>query len=197
MIRFLILLCLLAMSTVQACLAVDVVLFSDDFEGEFPGAWHLWWSIPNYTWGSTQCNVLDGTALWCAASKADTGPGDLSACRDDYPNNVVASMRAGPFDCSDADSLEVMPLPDFVGEAEVYVKFIFRSDMYLARPANMVNGAFVDNVRLVASVPGTDGPTGPTGATGPQTPVFVDTLRLVKMYIDADTTVYGVLEEKK
>ena len=76
-------------------------IFSDGFEGSFPGPWQL---FGEPTWGRTDCRTFAGSrSVWPAA----TGPGAVTPCVDNYPNNLFSWLYYGPFDLSDASAAEV------------------------------------------------------------------------------------------
>ena len=79
----------------------------------------------------------------------------------------------------------------------VWLRFAFLSDGWVVRPRGEVNGAFLDNVRIVAEMP--DAPTGPTGATGVTGPTgytFAETLRVVVIEEVGDTLTLEVVRSR-
>ena len=73
-----------------------VTIFSDGFEGSFPGPWQIGFSTggdQNTYWGKTTCQAASGSAsLWCAG-----GGTSVPACGGDYPANMGTFAIYGPF----------------------------------------------------------------------------------------------------
>lgn len=182
------------------------------------GDWALW--CADQKGGGTRWSGLDACEdaypVWVCAH-AEIGPFDLSeasAASLEFDwwlrtplwgfDNDRLHVTAGPgrdlwpvkltrlHDYGDEWHQEEVNLLSLCGEPRVYVRFSFFSDGYTV-PAFVPSGAFLDNVRLVATMPGAEGPTGPTGATGATGSPFTDLLRLVLIETDGDTLTYGVL----
>jgi immune inhibitor A len=81
----------------------DVTVFSDNFEGSFPGNWVLWRnpsSAPT-EWGRVVCTNNGGMAsVWCAAGGAS--PASPMCYR--YVGNMETWMIYGPFSLADASA---------------------------------------------------------------------------------------------
>ena len=76
------------------------VIFSDGFEGSFPGAWHR---LGNPGWGRTTCKSAAGNySIWPAAD----GTGAAAPCVSNYPSNLNAWLIYGPFSLADATAAE-------------------------------------------------------------------------------------------
>jgi immune inhibitor A len=79
----------------------DVTVFSDNFEGSFPGNWVLWRnsSAAPTEWGRVVCTNAGGTAsVWCAGGGAS--PASPMCYR--YVGNMETWMIYGPFSLADA-----------------------------------------------------------------------------------------------
>jgi M6 family metalloprotease-like protein len=95
-------------TTMTATLAVggtggggDVTVFSDNFEGSFPGSWVLWRNSGSATteWGRVECTNNGGMAsIWCAGGGAS--PATPMCYR--YVGNMETWMIYGPFSLADA-----------------------------------------------------------------------------------------------
>ncbi len=75
-------------------------VFSDNFEGSFPGSWRLWRSgeSPDTVWGKSTCWAAAGTgSAWCAAG----GSAPQAPCGQ-YVGNMNTWMIYGPFSLSSA-----------------------------------------------------------------------------------------------
>ena len=91
-------------------------IFSDDFEGAFPGNWHLWRSTGSATteWGKVTCTSGSGSgSAWCAAGGSAPQPG----CSQ-YIGNMNSWMIYGPFSLADAS--EAWAEFDLWFDTEVY-----------------------------------------------------------------------------
>jgi hypothetical protein len=79
-------------------------IFSDDFEGDFPGLWSLY-TTDGYAWGKRSCRAFAGSnsawAIGGGASGAGTG------CFSDYPANTETKMTYGPFSLEGATRAEL------------------------------------------------------------------------------------------
>jgi hypothetical protein len=81
-------------------------LFSDDFEGAFPGAWTpVQWNVTGYEWGLSTCQANSGSHSAWGVGGGTAGSG--LACGSDYPDGVDTLLVTGPFDLSDAEAAEV------------------------------------------------------------------------------------------
>lgn len=162
----------------------EVVLFSDDFEGTFPGtAWSVNTNPAGPGWGRWSCWSTSGSfSVGCA----ENGTGAIG-CGDSYPDGMETWMLHGPFSLasstyesaafrvqlnldseSDHDEFYIgystdgssfqglfysgaqvgrveLDLAGVMGEEQVWVACVFRSDTGTARP----NGAQVDDAELV------------------------------------------------
>jgi hypothetical protein len=77
------------------------ILFSDGFEGAFPGPWDQYYEP---TWGRTTCRKVAGSyAIWPAA----VGTGAAVPCTENYPNDTISLIVAGPFDLTGASKAEL------------------------------------------------------------------------------------------
>jgi PKD repeat protein len=74
-------------------IAIGVTIFSDDFEGTFPGSWQLTGNALT-GWGKVTCA---GTVAWCAAGGSSPQP----PCSQ-YVGNMNTWMVYGPFSLADA-----------------------------------------------------------------------------------------------
>ncbi|MGB3702752.1 MAG: hypothetical protein WA997_15920 [Anaerolineales bacterium] len=83
-------------------------IFSDDFEGAFPGEWDV---VDNdgstngtYFWAKKDCNPNTGSySAWAVGGGAE---GSVLACGSDYPDNARSWMVYGPFSLADATDAE-------------------------------------------------------------------------------------------
>ena len=86
----------------------NTVIFSDNFEGSFPGQWHLMWSVTAGTdttlsWGRCTNRAAGGAAsLWCAG-----GGSHAHACGTTYAPNEGTWAIYGPFSLADATAAAV------------------------------------------------------------------------------------------
>ncbi len=84
----------------------DILLFQDDFEGDFPSAyWQAYAeTFSGYTdayWGTTSHNAWQGgTSLWCATS----GTQSVDPTAGAYPDNLFSVLEAGPFNLESRQS---------------------------------------------------------------------------------------------
>lgn len=81
------------------------ILF-EDFEGDFPGTrWYLAPPISAYWWGKRDCKAYEGNySAWGVGGGA---LGSSLVCGDNYPNDIRATMRYGPFDLSNCVAAEL------------------------------------------------------------------------------------------
>jgi hypothetical protein len=81
--------------------AGSTTLFSDGFEGTFPGTkWNVF-PKSGYAWDTTTYKKLSGSkSVWCAAS-------ELNPSTSNYPSGMYTELVTGPFDLSDAESGEL------------------------------------------------------------------------------------------
>ena len=99
-------------------------VFSDNFEGTFPGNWQLWRSSDSATteWGRVTCKSNGGSgSAWCAAG----GLSPQSACGQ-YVGNMNTWMIYGPF--SLADATEASAEFDAWYDTEVYNQSVPEGD---------------------------------------------------------------------
>ena len=99
-------------------------VFSDNFEGTFPGNWQLWRSSSSATteWGRVTCKSNGGSgSAWCAAG----GLSPQSACGQ-YVGNMNTWMIYGPF--SLADATEASAEFDAWYDTEVYNQSVPEGD---------------------------------------------------------------------
>jgi hypothetical protein len=83
-------------------------IFSDDFEGDFPGNWITsdedGISTSEYHWGKRDCRPYSGDfSAWAVGGGAD---GSNLNCGDHYPNDAYSWMIYGPFSLEGATSAE-------------------------------------------------------------------------------------------
>jgi len=83
-------------------------IFSDDFEGTFPGDWNVFdidgATNGEYFWAQKDCNPSAGSySAWAVGGGAD---GSALACGSDYPNYAQSWMIYGPFSLADATDAE-------------------------------------------------------------------------------------------
>ena len=79
-----------------------VTIFSDDFEGGFPGPWQLY---GDPTWGQTSYDSYSGSySIWCAAG----GINGVDPADGYYPTNVESWAVYGPFNLSNATDAELL-----------------------------------------------------------------------------------------
>jgi hypothetical protein len=83
-------------------------LFTENFEGDFPGVWHLlsYTNNSNYSydvtdlvsWGKRDCRAASGKYSGWAVGGGSLG--SSASCSDGYPENVTTWMQYGPIDLS-------------------------------------------------------------------------------------------------
>ncbi|TES93454.1 MAG: hypothetical protein E3J88_00040, partial [Anaerolineales bacterium] len=83
-------------------------IFSDDFEGTFPGEWDVFDNDGptngTYFWAKKDCNPNTGSySAWAVGEGAD---GSALACGIDYPDGANSWMIYGPFSLADATDAE-------------------------------------------------------------------------------------------
>ena len=89
-------------TTVAAPAEPWTVIFTDTFEGPFPGPWQVYGDT--YYWGKRDCRPYGGSySAWAVGA----GGGPL-ACFSDYPDAVDTRLVYGPFDLSDATAADVV-----------------------------------------------------------------------------------------
>ena len=92
--------------TDEACRWVTIL--SEDFEGEFPGAWRVSdqsGQATEYLWGKRDCRPYGGSySGWAVGGGAS---GAALACESDYPHDADAWMEYGPFSLEDATAVEL------------------------------------------------------------------------------------------
>lgn len=77
------------------------IIYSDGFEGTFPGAWQR---LGNPGWARTNCQAAaGGYSVWPAAD----GTGAVVPCTNNYPNNLNAWLMYGPFSLEGAAAAEL------------------------------------------------------------------------------------------
>lgn len=86
-----------------------ITIFSDDFEGAFPGEWHVFDGDGDthgeYFWGKRDCRpYTGGHSAWAVGGGAD---GSALACGSHYPDNAYSVMIYGPFSLEDATEAEL------------------------------------------------------------------------------------------
>lgn len=85
-----------------------VTLFSEDFEGAFPGPWQLedWgFGWGSYLWGKRNCRPFAGSYSGWAVGGGNYGAG--LGCGNLYPGNVASAMVYGPFSLTDAGAAQL------------------------------------------------------------------------------------------
>jgi hypothetical protein len=81
----------------------NTVIFSDNFEGSFPGQWHLMWSVTagtdtSVSWGRCTNRAAGGSgSMWCAG-----GGSHAHTCGTSYAPNEGTWAVYGPFSLADA-----------------------------------------------------------------------------------------------
>jgi len=84
-------------------------IMTENFEGNFPGAWNVFDNAAGYGeyyWGKRNCRPYAGSySGWAVGGGADGG--SLS-CGANYPNNAKSWMIYGPFDLSSATDAELL-----------------------------------------------------------------------------------------
>ena len=83
-------------------------IFSDDFEGSFPGAWTVFDNDGStngtYYWGQRDCRPYTGNySAWAVGGGVS---GSTLLCNNNYPNNAKSWMVYGPFSLEDATNAE-------------------------------------------------------------------------------------------
>jgi hypothetical protein len=85
-----------------------VSIFSEDFEGAFPGEWEILDNTEGpgvYHWGARDCRSHSGShSGWAVGGGAQ---GRVLPCYSDYPSNVDSWMIYGPFSLADALQAEI------------------------------------------------------------------------------------------
>jgi hypothetical protein len=85
----------------EDCGGGTVTIFSDDFEGAFPGPWQLYYGSGTESttvWGKSSFRKAGGSySLWCAGGGSNARPPGSS-----YVPNMYVWLEYGPFDLSDA-----------------------------------------------------------------------------------------------
>jgi PKD repeat protein len=88
--------------TVAPYLPVPVTIYSDGFEGAFPGVWHVRHSGANAWWGSSTYRAFAGThSVYCAGSGSPATPAG-----GPYPANMSGWMAYGPFSLENVSAAE-------------------------------------------------------------------------------------------
>lgn len=84
-------------------------IFSDNFEGTFPGAWDVKDNsglTTEYYWGKRTCRPYNGTySAWSVGGGVD---GSSLDCYSNYPDNAFSWMIYGPFSLVDAADAELI-----------------------------------------------------------------------------------------
>ncbi|MBZ5587512.1 MAG: hypothetical protein LAO05_03040 [Acidobacteriia bacterium] len=82
--------------------AGDALVFSDGFDGPFPGSWHLTYTLGSESttlWGQSGYRKQSGSSsAWCAGGGSQPSPPGGS-----YVPNMLVWLYYGPFDLSDAN----------------------------------------------------------------------------------------------
>jgi hypothetical protein len=86
-----------------------VTIASQDFEGAFPGDWHLHDNngadYGDYVWGKRHCRrYAGGYSGWAVGGGAH---GSALDCGDNYPNHAWSWLIYGPFSLTDATAAEL------------------------------------------------------------------------------------------
>jgi hypothetical protein len=81
-------------------------IFTDDFEGTFPGEWELWeGGIGEFHWGKRNCLAYEGSySLWGVGGGTD---GSVLPCGSNYPNDAYSWVIYGPFSLETAQEAEL------------------------------------------------------------------------------------------
>ncbi len=88
--------------TVAPYLPVTVPIYSDGFEGAFPGVWHVRHLGANSWWGPSTYRVFAGThSIYCAGSGSPATPAG-----GPYPANMSGWMAYGPFSLENVSAAE-------------------------------------------------------------------------------------------
>lgn len=86
-----------------------VIVFSDGFEGAFPGVWRvrdLKTGFGEYYWGKRDCQPFDGSySAWAVGAGAQ---GNALVCGSEYPNQAYSSMTYGPFSLVGANAAQAV-----------------------------------------------------------------------------------------
>lgn len=85
-----------------------IVIASEDFEGDFPGAWQVQDEIPNngeHYWNKRDCRPFEGTYSGWAVGGG--GAGAALECAGWYPNSATSVMIYGPFSLVGATDAEL------------------------------------------------------------------------------------------
>ena len=84
----------------------SVIVFSDDFEGAFPGSWKLYYGTGTESttlWGKSSYRAVGGShSAWCAGGGSSPQPPG-----GNYLPNMNVWLAYGPFDLSDATDATV------------------------------------------------------------------------------------------
>ncbi|MFI5166693.1 MAG: BACON domain-containing protein [Thermoanaerobaculales bacterium] len=125
-----------------------VTIFSDNFEGPFPGAWQVANdpSSANTGWGRVTCKAAGGTgSAWCAAG----GGSPQSPCSR-YVENMATLMMYGPFSLADAATAKVEFDTWYDTEAccdgLIYGVSFDGTNWYFASPLSGTSGGWVHEV---------------------------------------------------
>lgn len=93
----------------SAVQSVEVSVFSEDFEGAFPAAWHVFdnngTTYGEYFWGKRICRPWAGEHSGWAVGGGVHGAG--LGCGSLYPHNAQSWMIYGPFSLSDAHGADL------------------------------------------------------------------------------------------
>jgi hypothetical protein len=94
--------------TLQNHIAGWMTIFSDDFEGTFPGGWYVFDNDGStngeYFWDKENCRPYAGDhSAWVVGGGAN---GSALQCGDAYPNNAQSWMIYGPFSLEEATDAE-------------------------------------------------------------------------------------------
>jgi len=86
-----------------------ITILSDDFEGAFPGEWHVFDSDGDtngeYLWAKRDCRpYTGGYSAWAVGGGAD---GSALSCGSHYPDHAQSWMIYGPFSLEDATEAEL------------------------------------------------------------------------------------------
>jgi predicted outer membrane repeat protein len=81
-------------------------ILSEDFEGDFPGPWQLFYDGPAvYSWGKRSCRPFEGSYSGWALGGGTNGA--VLNCSSNYPNNATGWMVYGPFSLADATAADL------------------------------------------------------------------------------------------
>jgi hypothetical protein len=85
-----------------------MTIFTESFEGVFPGPWDVFDKVPGhgeYFWGQRDCHPFDGSySGWAVGAGAD---GSSLSCGDDYPSYAQSWMVYGPFSLEGATAADL------------------------------------------------------------------------------------------